>query len=224
MRRGMTLFEVLIALAIASVVFAAVFLIYRAATATALHQREGERVVFAPAVALDAIQTDIAGLVPGTLDQACTLKLATDSKSAAPRSEITLCSWRTITRDEPWTTTEKIIWRIEGDPGRTRLARIAVPLAGPRSATPATNYFLPGIAAFRLLLNDGKVWHDNWPPDSDSRKNAQPRSLRIELAMDSASRGAAWTTDYAIPLGSFVTSTIPREAAAPAAAPRTRTR
>lgn len=224
MRRGMTLIEVVVALAIASVVFTAVFLIYRAATTTAIHQREGERVSFAPAEVFNMLQADIAGLIPASLDEGCAVKLGSSDKTGAACSELTFCAWRAVSRNTPWNAAEKISWRVEGDAGRTLLVRTAVALAGPGSAVTTTNSFLPGIASFRLQLHDGTEWRAAWPPDGQDAKEARPRSLRVEIALDEQSKNAGWSTDFAIPTGLTVTSSVPRTAVTPAAPPRVRTR
>ena len=221
----MTLLEVLVALAIASIVFSAVFLIYRTTAATAIRQREHDRTAFAPAETFAALQQDIGGLVPGGLDDDCGLNLKTTAaKDGAKLSEISFCTWRADTAhsDGMWADAEKITWRIEnaGRPNDARLTRTSTGLTGPRSAATVTNEFLRGIAEFRLRLHDGTQWRDDWPPeDSAESTNARPRTLRMELALHETGGTKNWSTDFIVPIGLTATSRIQR-ISAPAAPPR----
>ena len=217
MRRGMTLIEVLVALAIASVVFATVFLIYRTTAVTALRQQLRDQTSFAPAAALAALQQDISGLVPDGLESNRALKLATAiAKNGAKSSELSLCAWHTdaAQKETMWAGASKIVWRVE-NPGErgSRLARVSSELTGPGSASSATNFFLPGIANFRLQLHDGQSWQEGWPlQNSAPEKPTPPQTLRVEISLQGGTGTTNWSTDFVIPLGLVATSRTERAA------------
>ena len=211
----MTLIEVLVALAIASVVFASVFLIYRTAAATALRQHENEKTTFAPAAAFAALQQDVASLLPDGLDTNISLKLETKTASAAgPLSEISFAAWRaeTAAKDGMWADAEKVLWRVENPGAReARLVRISSVLTGPRSSVTETNGFLTGIANFHLQFHDGSDWTDAWPPpQTDDKKKNGPKSLRVEIALNEGGGVTNWSTDFLVPISLFTTSRVER--------------
>lgn len=215
MRRGMTLLEVLVALAIASVVFAAVFLVYRTAAATAIRQRDNEQTVFAPGGTFAALQRDISHLVPDGIDEQCALKLAAQEDTAAGElSELSLCCWQpdAAIREGMWAAAETVAWRVEKPGTRdARLARTSAAATGPGRTVVVTNYFLPGIARFQLQLHDGNAWLDAWPPElAAGQKAVRPRTLRIALALRDGAGTANWTTDCIVPIGLVFTSRLER--------------
>jgi prepilin-type N-terminal cleavage/methylation domain-containing protein len=224
MRRGMTLFEVLVALAIATVVFAAVFFIYRAATATAIHQHENERVAFAPRGVFDQLWLDVGGMMPASLTPTCAIRVVESEKMGAMSSEFSFGAWRSISRTEPWDAAEHIEWRIEGEPGKTHLVRTSIAFAGPRSVEAVTNTYLDGIRIFHIQIHDGKEWRSKWPPEDDKDNKVRPRTVRVEIELDEKSNNARWSTDIFVPIGMVVTSRIDRTVVTPSAPPRTRTR
>lgn len=222
---GMTLLEVLVALAIASIVFASVFLLFRTTAATAVRQRDREQTTYAPAELVAAMQADIAGLMPDGLDEDCKLTLKT-GKADGDResSELSCCIWRSDgpLNDEFQTGAERISWRLEaGGTRQARIARTASVLAGPRSTVSATNYYLPGAGLFRLRLHDGREWRDAWPPPgSDEKNRPRPAALRIELALQGDLAVTNWTTDFLVPIGLRATSRVERLSAPAAPVPR----
>jgi len=210
----MTLLEVLVALAIASIVFASVFLIYRTAAASAIRQREHERTAFAPAEALAELQRDISNLMPDGLDENCTLKLTTkDDKEFGLLSEISFCCWQAdaASGEGLRADAERVAWRVEQPGTRSAcIARVASRAAGPEAATAITNRFLTGIARFHLQLHDGNDWLDAWPPPKQEgeKKAVRPQTLRVELAMEGGATN--WTTDFIVPIGMVFTSRVER--------------
>lgn len=219
----MTLLEVLVALAIASVVFGAVFLVYRTAAATAIRQRDNERSTFAPGATFAALQRDIGQLVPDGIDEQCVLKLVAQNDATAERlSELSFCCWQpdAAVREGMWATAETVAWRVEKPGTRdARLARTSAAATGPGRTVVTTNYFLPGIAQFHLQLHDGTAWLDTWPPEQEAGEKAvRPRTLRIALALRDGAGTTNWTTDCIVPIGLVITSRLERLAQPGAAA------
>ena len=226
--RGFTLIELLVALAIAVVVFAAVFLIYRVSAAAALSQHQIEQTAFAPAAAFKEIHRDIDGLMPETLDEQSRLVLKKNPAASAgePVSDISFCTWRADPTNAVgmWAGCELIAWRVFG-PGTltASLVRLSRPLTGPGSQSAVTNYFLDGITRFDVQISDGKDWSERWPSRDAESKNAGksdavsiPRILRVEIGrIAPAGNVTNWTTDFFIPLG-YSTTTRFERASAPA--------
>ena len=211
----MTLIEVVVALAIASVVFATVFLIYRTTAATAVRQRENGRITFAPAETFAALQQDVASLIPAGIETNRELRLATQTApDSGPLSEISFCAWRVDAsmKDGTWADAEKISWHVENPGTRdARLARVFSALTGPKAATPATNFFLPGIAGFFLQLHDGTQWLDAWPPpQTGENKTARPKSMRVQISIRDSAAVTNWSTDFIMPIGLVATSRVER--------------
>ncbi len=211
----MTLIEVVVALAIASIVFATVFLIYRTTAATAVRQRENGRTAFAPAETFAALQRDIASLIPAGVETNYELKLAAQTApDSGALSEISFCAWQVDAsmKDGTWADAERILWRVEnpGTPG-ARLARVFSALTGPKATTAATNFFLPGIAGFHLQLHDGRQWLDAWPPSkTDPNKIANPNSMRVQIFLRDGATVTNWSTDFIVPAGLVATSRVTR--------------
>jgi len=214
-RAGLTLIELVVALAIATVVFATVFLLYRVTAGAALRQKD-RTAAFAPAAAFDELRRDAAGLVPGNLDDRCAVKLEfADLDGGRRASRAMFCTWRVAPgeRDAFWSTAQAVEWRLEGaGTPAAALCRISAPLTGPKAATPETNVLMTGIGSFRLQFLYRDTWHERWPMNDDT--NALPSALRVEIVPATATtRATNWTTDFLIPVGLTFTSSFQRAAA-----------
>lgn len=216
MRRGLTLIEVVVALAIASIIFATVFLLYRTTAATALRQQQRDRSTYAPAETFAALQRDISALMPDAIDKDAALHLIkTDVKMGEPSSDISFCAWRadSASQEGLWADAQKIAWRVIG-PGTptAQIMRLSAPLTGPNSGAIVTDLYVRGVARFRLQLHDGKQWRSQWPREGEETAG-RPQSLRIDIALNDGSGTTNWTTDFAIPIGNLITSRIDRTSA-----------
>ena len=213
-RAGLTLIELVVALAIAAVVFATVFLLYRVTAGAALRQND-RAAAFAPEAAFAELRRDAAGLVPPGLDDACEFTLENEALPDGHRTaKLTFCTWRSLPgeRDLFWSSAGHVEWRLEGAGTATAaLVRIHAPLVGPQATAPVTNVLMAGVASFRAALLYAGTWNDRWPGGGDS--NAVPSALRIEIVPSlPAGRATNWTTDLLIPAGLAFTSGFERVA------------
>lgn len=217
MRRGLTLIEVVVALAIASVIFSAVFLLYRTTAATALRQHEREAVAFAPAAAFAALRDDVRALIPSRFATNNRLELATTLlPSGDPASRLVFAAWQLdpTNRGSLWNEALRVEWSIHGAGTPTAaLARVASGLTGPAGRFDATNVLLERVASFQVLLHDGSNWMAKWPPADGTARLLEPQSVRISLGMRTDGGATNWSTDYWIPTGLVVTSSTLRSSA-----------
>lgn len=215
MRRGLTLIEVLVALAIASIVFGVVFLLYRTAASTALRQNDRERSLYAPVPALAALRDDLRAMVPSQIDPSNRFHLAT-TKLAENRaaSRLNFLFWQPdpTNRNSIWNDALHVEWTVWGaDTPTASLVRITSRLTGPAGRFDTTNVWMTDVRDFSVQVYDGEKWQTTWPPEGDSSKQPEPVSARITLEHgDGATPRIA--TDYPLPTGLVITSSTPRAA------------
>jgi prepilin-type N-terminal cleavage/methylation domain-containing protein len=207
-RRGLTLIELLLSLAIGVMVVTLVFTTHRTVTSVLRGQREREAGTRAVALAEELLRQDLATLFVPAGDRNCALLLEKDPDRDA-------CSILSFCRIETREGERDLRW---GDPvhyrysvstsasGAPQLDRVRSVPAGPLSSAPAvTNVIAGGAELFRVQLFDGAQWLDTWPPGS-STNAAPPQLARVEIA--------GRTTDIFIPVGLVITSQIERAAIA----------
>lgn len=225
MRRGLTLIEVLVALAIASIVFGIVFLLYRTAATTALRQNARERSTYAPVPALSALRDDLRAMVPAQLDPSNRLRLATTALAGDQASaKLTFLAWQPdpTNRNSIWHDTLRVEWTVWGADTRTAsLVRTTTGLVGPAGRFDTTNIWLTTVRNFGVQLHDGEKWQQNWPPPGDSSKQPEPQTVRIRLDYGDET-AATLSTEYPLPTGLVVTSATPRAANVGGSAPKRR--
>ena len=214
MRRGLTLIEVLVALDIASIVFATVFLLYRTTASAALRQHDRERSIYAPVPALAALRDDLRAMIPTQVDPSNRLRLITTALPGnVTASRLTFLAWQpdATNRNSIWHDVVRVEWTVWGaDAPTASLVRIASAVHGPAGRLESTNVLLRDVRTFGVALYDGETWQAKWPAQ-EGGEPVEPQSVRITLARGDG-ESATVTTDYPLPTGLVITSSTPRAA------------
>ena len=203
---GMTFIELLLALAIASLVITLVFSVYRTVSVTMQGQDERRRGADAAADAVQVVARDIA----------CTFALKSDAslaftlEKASDASRLSFCSavMPSGEADLRWFEVHRVTYRVgAGAENDIVLLREHQPLAGPgASADPVTNILARGVELFRVSVYDGADWKEEW----SSAGGPCPRAARIELTAKYGSGSKKFQTEVLIPVGNPVTSRVSR--------------
>ena len=92
----------------------------------------------------------------------------------------------------------------------TSLVRIVRAAAGPGSLDGAVTTVLVGdVDAFRVQAYDGATWLDTWPGET-SETQPRLRAVRVEIASARFRGKTSWQSEFFIPAGMVVTSTLVR--------------
>jgi type II secretory pathway component PulJ len=205
----MTLIELILAIAIASLVITLVFSVYRTVSVTMQGQGERRRGADAVADAVQRIARDIACTFAPKSDEVCKFILTKDA-SAPTVSQLSFCTavMPDNETDLRWFELHRVAYRIGTDSkDAVVLFRENQPLAGPGAyAPPVTNVLARDVESFRVSVYDGSEWKDEW----SSVDAACPRAARIELTARYGSGTKTFQTDVLIPVGNSVTSTVQR--------------
>ncbi len=214
-RHGVTLIELLVALALAILLLGAVYGVYRTATQT-LSDQQRRHAADAPTVAaLDRLSRDLTCAWFSVPDPACTFRLEPgDAGTLGP--ELTFC---TLERpnDEPdpmRADALQVTYQLVSDEKRgSLLVRAHRPLSGPGSdQPPRTNSLVAGVQVFRVRVFDGIEWHDAWPT---AEEETRPCAARIELQTSGRKRSGLLQTDVLIPAGMVITARPPGSVTSP---------
>lgn len=208
-RSGMTLIELILAIAIASLVITLVFSVYRTVSVTMQGQDERRRGADAVSDAVQRIARDITCTFAPKADEACKFILEKDT-SAPAASQLSFCTavMPEGETDLRWFELHRVAYRVGTDSkDAIVLFRENQPLAGPGAfAPPVTNVLASNVESFRVSVYDGSEWKDEWT----SIDAACPRAARIELTARVGSGTKTFKTEVLIPVGNSVTSSVAR--------------
>jgi type II secretion system protein J len=208
-RSGMTLIELLLAIAIAALVITLVFSIYRTVSVTMQGQDERRRGADAAADAVQRIARDMACTFAPKSDNQCSFTLEKDTLPPAA-SKLSFCAavMPEGQTDLRWFELHRVAYRVGADSKDVVvLFRENQPLVGPGAfAPPVTNVLARDVESFRVTAYDGSEWADEW----SSGDMACPRAARIELTVRYGSGTKTFETEVLIPVGNSVTSTVVR--------------
>jgi len=202
---GVTLIELLLALVIATLVVALVFSIYRTTSNAVRGQQQRAQGAPAAAQALEQLRIDLTSSIFPADDDSCIFSVATTNGS----SSLSFCSLQVLEgeADPKWSQAIKVEYRVEGG---SQLVRIVSALLGPGSVDgAATNLLLGDLDTFRAEAYDGTDWLDTWPGET-SQKEPQPHALRVEIASARFKGKTTWQSEFFIPAGLVVTSSMVR--------------
>jgi len=208
-RSGMTLIELILAIAIASLVITLVFSVYRTVSVTMQGQDERRRGADAVADAVRQIARDLACTFAPKSDNTC--KFTLEKEASAPEAaRLSFCTALLPAgeTDLRWCELHRVTYRVGADSkSETALFRENQPLAGPGAfAPPVTNVLASDVESFRVSVYDGAEWNDEW----SSVDAACPRAARIELTVRHGSGTKTFQTEVLIPVGNPVTTTVVR--------------
>jgi type II secretion system protein J len=205
LRSGMTFIELILALAIASLVVTLVFSVYRTVSVTMQGQDERRRGADAAAGAVQRIARDIACTFAPESDAACAFTL-----EKGPASQLSFCTavMPEGETDLRWFEVHRVSYRVGSDSkDAVVLFRENQPVAGPGAfAPPVTNMLASDVESFRVSVYDGSDWNDEW----SSADGSCPRAARVELTAKYGSGTRTFQTEVLIPVGNPVTSTLTR--------------
>ena len=208
-RSGMTLIELILAIAIASLVITLVFSVYRTVSVTMQGQDERRRGADAASEAVQRIARDLACTFAPKSDEACKFTLEKGA-SATTASQLSFCTavMPEGETDLRWFDLHHVAYRIGNDSkNAVVLFRENQPLSGPGAfAPPVTNVLARDVESFRVSLYNGSEWSDEWP----AGEAACPRAARIELTARYGSGTKTFQTEVLIPVGNPVTSSVSR--------------
>lgn len=205
----MTLIELILAMAIASLVITLVFSVYHTVSLTMQGQDERRRGADAVADAVRQIAHDLACTFAPKSDETCTFTLEKDtSPLAAARLSFCATVMPDTETDLRWFELHHVAYRVGADSKNAlALFRENQSLAGPGAfAPPITNVLASDVESFRVSVYNGSEWNDEW----SSADAACPRAARIELTARVGSGTKSFQTEVLIPVGNPVTSTVSR--------------
>lgn len=205
----MTLIELILAIAIASLVITLVFSVYRTVSLTMQGQDERRRGTDVAAAAVRKIAHDLACTFAPKSDETCKFILEKDaSLLAAARLSFCAAIMPDKETDLRWFELHRVAYRVGTDSNNAVvLFRENQPLAGPGAfAPPVTNVLASDVESFRVSVYNGSEWNDEW----SSADAVCPRAARIELTARIGSGTKSFQTEVLIPVGNPVTSTVSR--------------
>ena len=205
----MTLIELILAIAIASLVITLVFSVYHTVSVTMQGQDARRRGADAASDAVQRIARDIACTFAPKSDEACKFILE-KGKSAPALSQLSFCTavMPEGETDMRWFELHRVAYRVGTDArDAVVLFRENQPLAGPGAfAPPVTNVLASGVESFRISVYDGTEWKDEW----SSENSVCPHAARIELTARYGSGTKTFQTEVLIPVGNSVSSAVQR--------------
>ncbi len=214
-RAGVTLVELLTALAIGSLVILMVALAHRALTLHTTRQSETQRTRAHAAATIRTLSDDLQQLFVPVGDPDGALELI---NSATNLIRLSFLRW-VHTGGGSWTQTVSRLERVTYEPStessRTGLTVVRQTLSGPDVlAPPVTNATDATWPSLLVHLHDGTQWQTNWMPGQAER----PVAARLRL-LGSGTSSEAEDTLVVIPFGLTATSTVIRAENPPPANP-----
>jgi type II secretion system protein J len=206
---GLTLIELLLAIAIAGLILGVVYALYHTVTTAVSGRRVRDDELGRAGRALETISRDLAALFPGPAED-CNIHLNAAEGADSNRSEMAFCTFRLPEgeADPRWLDVYRVTYRVDaGDV----LVCVQGPLAGPGAETVETNNLVAGVSGFRVSLYDGAEWKAEW--GGDTAEKMAPRAARIELELRRGPR--TFRTETLIPAGVIFTSRLERAVASP---------
>ena len=207
-RPGFTLIELILAIAIASLVVTLVFSTYHTVTVILQGQEDRRRGADKVADAVRQLERDLACTFAPKSDAACGFELQKGTTPAAARLSFCTAVMPANETDLRWFELHRVVYGIGADAANSPvLFRADQPLAGPGAfAPPVTNTLAVGVESFRVSVYDGAAWNEEW----SSAGSGCPRAARIELTTKYGSGSKNFQTEVLIPVGNPVTSRVIR--------------
>jgi type II secretory pathway pseudopilin PulG len=205
LQSGVTLIELLFSLVIATLIVVLVFSIYRTTSNTVQGQKERAQGAPAVAQALEQLREDLTASIFPAEDDACAFLVGKTNGSAF----VSFCSLQLPEgeTDPKWSRAMRVEYRIETG---TQLVRIVTALLGPGSVDGSeTNLLLGDVDTFRVEAYDGADWLEAWPGET-SASQPTPRAVRVEIASARFRGKPSWQSEFFIPAGLVVTSSLVR--------------
>lgn len=210
-RSGMTLIELLLAVAIAVLVLGVVLSAYHMVSVTLAGQQARRRGPDAAARAVEQLSRDLQCVSVVPAGDLGAFTASPDSGPAKKDTDLAFCTAVVPPGegDLRWSHLERVRYHAVDVPGAgLTLLREHRPLAGPDAfLPPQTNVVAEGLAGFRVTVYDGAAWQGRWPPD---RGPTCPAAARIEVALGTESGERMFRTEVLIPAGQVVTSSLVR--------------
>jgi prepilin-type N-terminal cleavage/methylation domain-containing protein len=209
-RTGMTLIELILALAIASLVITLVFSVYRTVSVTMQGQEERRRGADDAANAVRQIARDLTCTFAPKSDATCEFDLQKDSHGPFS-SQLSFCS--AITQEGEtnllWFELHCVAYRVGVDEkNKPVLLREYQPLTGPGAlAPPVTNVLAGEVESFHVTVLNGSEWNDEWTSTSNA---PCPRAACIEVTTRYGAGTKTFRTEVLIPAGNSISSTVTR--------------
>ena len=209
-RSGMTLIELILAIAIASLVITIVFSLHYTVLVTMQRQEERRRGADTAADAVQQIARDLACTFAPNSDEACKFILEKDGNGTFA-SQLSFCSavMPEGETDLRWFELHRVAYRVGVDTKNASvLFRENRPLTGPGAfASPSTNVLEGNVESFHISVHDGLEWKDEWASTGDA---PCPRAARIEMTARYGSGIKTFQTEILIPAGNSISSTLTR--------------
>jgi len=207
---GLTLIELLVALAIGTVIMTLVLVAYRAFSRSESRQFERTGIQSHADGITEFLRQDLQQLFLPAGDQDCAIEL---ENSPTNLIRLSFCRWASSLVASGLMTNqlERVEFRYADIKGKPELVRVTRALTGPASLQPAvTNVSGYRWPRLQVQLYDGATWQTNWPGDEKLRAMA----ARIFLWRD-ADRDLFQEALVLIPSGLSVTSRVQRSAVSP---------
>ena len=206
----MTFIELVLAIAIASLVITIVFSLHYTVLVTMQGQEERRRGADAAADAIQQIARDLACIFAPNSDEARKFILKKDGKGTSA-SQLSFCSavMPEGETDLRWFELHRVAYRVGVDAKNASvLFRENRPLSGPGAfASPSTNALEGNVESFHVSVHDGLGWKDEWASTGDA---PCPRAARIEMTTRYGSGIKTFQMEILIPAGNSISSTLTR--------------
>jgi len=200
-RNGFTLVEVLLALAILSVVLLLLFSAFTGAGRTrevlSEHSREFRQI----RLVMDRVGTEFQGALASPYRQESAFTCREDQFSGKPAATLVFTAFRLPEADRarPPADIAKIRYfpRLSADGSTLEVHREQSDLPFLENRIPSQESLVAeGLSGFRIELYDGTQWHREWPPQGRSKFNL-PKKVAIEII---GRRGETFRREVPIPL------------------------
>lgn len=200
-RRGFTLVEILLALAILSVILLLLLSAFtgaaRSREALAKRSREFRQI----RIAMDRIGTDLAGAFASSIRQDSAFTCREDQLSGKPAATVVFTAFQLPQADggRPAASIVKIKYfpRVGADGASMELHREQADLPFLENRIPLREALLAvDLKGFRVELHDGSEWVKEWPP-AGKAKTTLPKKAAVTLV---DSRGDTYRREVVLPL------------------------
>lgn len=184
-RAGVTLLELLLAIAITLLLSILLYSVYHTISQTRRSQTDYHRQFDPVGFALVTLNDDLTATFFFKDDDACALELEVAPVDGKEFSSLRFCTKTpaAFSSDPSWAQTLRTTYRVASRPGEgdPALVREQEPLVGPTGGIqgPSTNQLVDGVSRFVAEIYDGENWVTTWPPAEETDRN--PVAARITL-------------------------------------------